>query len=93
MNGKKSPDGSKFIIRHYHYWSDTKLDPGIFSMRRIPCSWHACTTIWSISWYSKTKEAVNKPRHGRVYTCKYPQIIGCHNIWIIMIFKYNWIDE
>ena len=67
MNGKKSPDGSKFIIRHYHYWSDTKLDPGIFSMRRIPCSWHACTTIWSISWYSKTKEAVNHPRYGTVY--------------------------
>ena len=29
----------------------------------------------------------NQTRHGRLYTFKYSQILGCHNNWIIMIFE------
>ena len=87
INGIPSPYGSKEIIRHYHYRSDTKLDPGIVEIRRILCSCNYFTTILSISWNSRTKEEVNQPRYGRVYNFKYSQIIGCHNNWILMIFR------
>ena len=48
INGIPSPYGSKEIIRHYHYRSDTKLDPGIVEIRRILCSCNYFTTILSI---------------------------------------------
>ena len=86
---KSSPYGSKRILRNYHYRSDPRICLGIVSTRRIPCSCHACTTILSLSWDSKTKEAFNQPRYGRVYNCKYSQIPGCHNNWIIM----NYFDD
>ena len=86
IRGKSSPYGSKGIIRQYNYWSDTKLGQGIVEIRIIPCSCHACTTILSLYWDSKTREAFNQNRYGRVYSCKYSQIIGGHNNCIIMIF-------
>ena len=67
---KKPPYKSKEILRHNHYRSDKKLGPGIVAIRRIPYSCHACKTILSLSWYIKTKEAVNQPRYGIVYNCK-----------------------
>ena len=79
INYKPYPYGSEGIQRHYNYWSDTKLGRGIFEIKKIPCICHACTTILSLYWYSKIKEAVNKTIHGKVYNCKYYQIIGCHN--------------
>ena len=36
INGKTFPYASKGILRHYHYWSDPKLSPGIVAIRRIP---------------------------------------------------------
>ena len=86
INGKTSPYASKAILRHYHYLSDPKIGLVIFSIRRITCSFHDCTNILSLSWDPKIKEAVNQPRYGRVYHCKYFQIIGCHNNWNLMIF-------
>ena len=53
INGKLSTYVRKGTIRHYHYWSDPKLGPGIVAIRIIPCSCHACTTILSLSWESK----------------------------------------
>ena len=85
INGKTSPYASKGILRHYHYRSDTKLGPGIVAIRRISCICHACTTILSLYWDSKTKEAVNQPRYGIVYNYKYSQILDCHNNWVLMI--------
>ena len=82
IKGIISPYGSKGIPRHYHYCSDPNLGPVIVTIRRILCSCHYCTTILYISWDSKTKEAVNHHRYGRVYNFKYSQIIGCHNNWI-----------
>ena len=41
IHGKTSLYGSTSIIRHYHYRSDPTLGPGIFAIRRIPCSCHA----------------------------------------------------
>ena len=93
INGKTSPYGSKGIIRHYHYWSDPKLGPGIVAIIRTPCSFHYCRTILLLSWDSKTKEAVNQPIYGRVYNCKYYQIIGFHNNWIVKIFLNDGTDE
>ena len=90
INGKSSPYVSKGIIRHYNYRLDPKLGPGIVAIIIIPCIFHACTTMLSLSWYSKTKEAFNQPRYGILYNCKCSQIIGCHNNWIIMnIFDYG----
>ena len=86
INGKSSPYISKDILRHYYYQSDLRLGLGIFAIRRITCSFHACTTILSHFWYSKIKETFNQPRYGRVYNQKYSQILGCHNNLIIMIF-------
>ena len=71
-------------LKHYHYWSDTKLGLEIDAIRSIPCSWHDCTTILSLYWDSKIQESVNQPRYGTVCNCKYSQIIGCHNNWILM---------
>ena len=89
IKGKILPNGSKGILRHYHYRSDPKLGPGIVAVRKIPCSCHACTYILSLSWDAKTKESVNQYRYGRVYNCKYSQIIVCHNNWILITFKDN----
>ena len=86
INRKSSSYESKGILRHYHYRSDPKLVPGGVSIRIIPCTYHACTIIFSLYWGSKIKEASNQPRYGRLYNCKYYQIIGCHNNWIIIIF-------
>ena len=49
VDGKSYPYGSKGIIRHYHYWLDPKLDPGIVLIRIIPCSFHAFATVLSLS--------------------------------------------
>ena len=87
LNGKTLPYASKGILRNYHYQSDPKLGPGIVAIRIIPCSFHDCTTILSLSWDSKTKEAFNQPRYGRVYNYKYSQIFGCHDNLILMNFR------
>ena len=87
IKGKISPYGSKGILRHHHYHSDQKLGPGAVAITRIICRCHAFTTILYLLWDSKIKEAVNQPRYGQVYNCKYSQIIGCRNNWIIMNFR------
>ena len=91
--GKTSSYTSKGILRNYHYWSDPKLGPGFIPNRSIPFSCHACTTILSIHWDSKIKEVINQPRYGRVYSCRYSQIVGYHNNWILMNFLDDGIDE
>ena len=48
--GKTYPYGTKGILRHYHYRSDTKLGPGIVSVRIIPCNCRDCINILSLSW-------------------------------------------
>ena len=78
---------SKLILIHYHYQSYPKLGPGIVVIRRITCSFHACTTILSLYWDSKIKETVNQTRYGKVYNCKYSQILGCHNNWTLITLK------
>ena len=87
INGKIFPYASKGILRHYHYRYDPKLSPGIVAIIIITCSCHAFTYILSIFWGYKTKEEVNQPRYGKVYNCKYYQIIGCHNDFILMNFR------
>ena len=52
------------------------IGPGIVEVRTIPYSCHDRTTILSLSWYSKIKEAVNQPIYGIVYNF---QIIS--NYW------------
>ena len=84
---------SKEIIRHCHYRSDPKLCIVMVSIRIILCSFHSLTTILSLSWYLKTKESVHRPRYGQVYYCKYSQIIGCHNNWIIINSLCDGTDE
>ena len=64
IKGKISPYCIEGIIIHNHYRSDPKLGPGIVAIRIIPCSCHYCTTILSLSWDSKIKEAFNQPRYG-----------------------------
>ena len=86
INGKTYPYGSKGVIRLYYYRSDPKLGPGIVEIIIIPWICHACTTILFLFWYSKIKESVNQPRYGRLYNCKYSQIIGYNNNCILMIF-------
>ena len=86
VNWKPAPYGSKGVIKQYNYRSDTRLGPGIVSIRIIPCSCHVCTTKLSLPWGSTIKEACNQPIYGRVYNCKYSLIIGSHNNCIIMNF-------
>ena len=52
INGKILPYGSKGILRHDYYSSDPKLGPVVVSIRIIPCSFHAFTTILSLYWDS-----------------------------------------
>ena len=87
------PYASKGMLRHYYSWSDPNLGPVIVSIIRIPYSCHYCTAISSLYWVVTIKEAVNKPRHGRFYYCKYSQILSCHNIWILMYFLDNGTDK
>ena len=79
INGKILLFASKGILRHYHYWSDPKLGPGIVGIRIIPCSFHDCTCVLFFYCDPKIKESVNKPRYGIIYNRKYCQTIGCHN--------------
>ena len=85
--------GRKGILRHYHYCSDPKLGLGIVAIRRISCSCHSCITISFIYLDLNIKESVNQTRYGRVYNCKYSQILGCHNNWIIIICFDDGINE
>ena len=48
INKKPSPYGNMGIQRYNDYRSDTKLDPGIDAIRRIPCSFHAFTEKLSL---------------------------------------------
>ena len=84
---------SKVILRHFYYRSDPKLGLGIVAIRRILCSFHACTSILSIYCDDKIKEAVNHPRYLIVYSCKYSQILGCHNNWILINFLDDGTNE
>ena len=89
IDGKSSPYGSKGVLRHYHYWSDPKLGPGVVEIRINTCSCHSCTKILSLPWDSTVREAFNHPIYGRVYNCKYSIIIDYHNNWIVM----NFLDD
>ena len=93
INGETFPYESKGILIHYHYRYDTKLGPGIFGIRIIPCSFYAYTAILSLSWDPKIKESVNHPRYGRVYNCRCSQILVCHHNWILMNFLDDVIDQ
>ena len=55
INGKTTPCASKGGLRHYHHQSDPKLGPVIITIRIFICSYHACTTILSLFWYSTIK--------------------------------------
>ena len=87
INNKTSPHIMKGILRRYHYPSNLKLVPGIIVIRSILSHFYACTTILSLSWDLETKEAQIYLIHGKVYNYKYSHILGCHNNWIIMVFK------
>ena len=66
INGKPYPNGRKGVLRNHNYRSDPKLGPVIVEIRRIPCSFHDCTTKLSLPWDYTIKEACNHPRYGRV---------------------------
>ena len=85
INVKTSPHVSKGILRHHHFLLDTKLGLCVVAMGIIPCKFHPCTTMLYLYWDSNTKGAVNQPRCGILYNCKYCKILGLHNNWIIMI--------
>ena len=70
INGKLFTDGSKGILRHYHYPLDTNLGPGVILIKIIPWICHACTKMLSLYWCSTIKEAFNHPRYCRVYHFK-----------------------
>ena len=55
INGKSDQYGSKGVLRYYHYRSDLKLGLGIIVIRRITCSFRACTTILYLPWYYTIK--------------------------------------
>ena len=93
INGKTSPYYRNGVLRHFHYRSDPKLGPGIVYLRIITCSCHYCITQLYLTWGSKIKSACNQPRYGVVYDCKYSQILGYHNNWIIIIFIDYGTDE
>ena len=89
---KTAPCGSKVILRHYHYRSDTKLGPIIIDIGRTPFICHACITQY-LPWYSKIIDACNQPRYGRVYNQKYSKISGSHNNWILIVFLDDGADS
>ena len=70
INGKSSPYGSKGVLRHDRSRLDPKLGMVVVGTRRITRSFHACTTILSVSSDSKSREAFNQPRYFRAYNCK-----------------------
>ena len=86
INGKAAPYGSEGFQRHYHYRSDPNLGLGIVAIRRIPWSFQYWKTIFSLSWDSIIKEVFNHLRYGIVNNCRYYQIRGYHNIWILFEF-------
>ena len=101
LNRKLSLHGSKGVLRHYHYRSDTKIGPGIFVTRRITFSFQACTIKLSLPRKSTIKDTRNQTKYRKVYDCKYSLVIGSHNNWIIINFlgygtdnvEYEFIDR
>ena len=91
--GKHPHMQARKILRYYNYLSDPKLGMGIVAIIKTPFCCHACKTVLSPYWDSKIKEAVNQPRYGRVYNCKYSQILGCHNNCILMNCLDDGTDE
>ena len=58
INGKPDPYGCKGVIRYNHNRSYPRLDPEIVETRIITCSFHTCTIILYISWYSTIKRSI-----------------------------------
>ena len=93
INGKTAPYVSKGIIRHHHYKSYLNLGRGVVDIRRITWRFLACKTQSSLPCDTKTKNAYNQPRYGRVYDLKYYLLIGYNNNWIITNFLDDGTDE
>ena len=67
INGETCPYISKGVLRHNHYSSYPKLGQGVVVVRRIPCSFQACTTQSSLPLDFKVKYSCNQPIYGVVF--------------------------
>jgi hypothetical protein len=67
---------------------DPKLTEGQCAMRRIPCLCEECTKQLDKDWIPQVP-AADQPRYGKVERCKYSNILGSYNDWIIMPFKHG----
>ena len=83
-NKEKIRDSSS-VLSHYHYRFDPRLGHGKCAMRRIPCLCDQCCEMLDKKWIPGVN-AENQPCYSPVLNCKYHDILGDYNNWIIMPF-------
>jgi len=87
-DGRSKVCGCETVISHYHYRVDPKLGEGKCLMRRIPCLCQACNSQLKRKWLPGV-EPSNQPRYQNVTNCKYSNVLGDYNQWIIMPFQFR----
>ena len=87
-NGRNKVYGSGTVLSHYHYRFDPRIGHGKCAMRRIPCLCKHCLDTLDKKWISG-ECAEDQPCYAPVLNCKYNQILGHYNNWIIMEFEVS----
>jgi hypothetical protein len=85
-NNKSKIRGSSTVLSHYHYRCDPNLGNSKCAMRRISCLRQACTDQLDEDWIPGV-ESEKQLCYAPVLNCKYNQILGNYNNWIIMPFN------
>ena len=86
--GKKSYHSVNEILTHYHIWCDPYIGPGKCAMKIISC---ACIKYNFLMDLPLDPSLVPKyqPIYYSVTEYKYYPILGKHNDWVIMDWKYE----
>ena len=77
--------GEKYngMLSRYHLHFDPQLSVNKAALRRIPCACESCTKQLSLPWVVNV-DASKQPRFLHNNMCKYNNIFGKFNDWIII---------
>ena len=77
------PHVSRGLSKHYHLSFNPKPGNCVYAIRRIPCSYVACTSMLDKPWISGTTSD-KQERYQPVKKCMYWPVLGPFNNWNII---------
>ena len=89
---RKPYHGVNGILTCYHIRCDPYLGLGRYEIRIIPSDFIELINSVCLQWYPYLAPKY-QPRYSSVTQCKYYQILGKHNYWLMVYFIDNGTDD